>query len=111
MLSFFLEDVQKGFIMGKGLNLPPGTKGIFFFEEHLSFPVFIYVLNEWEQTQVTCLAHNFNDNKCFTTLDICRWCDKHQINYQIVYYRYPLVYLFIDFKRFLCFLYIKYKGY
>lgn len=92
------------------LNLPPNTKSIHMFEEHLSFPVSIYVQDEWERTQVSYLNQNY-DNAGFTTLALCRWRENHQINYQIIYFENPLKLMFKDFKRFLCYLYIKSKGY
>ena len=97
--------------MTKELNLPPGTKEIHVFEERLAFPVFIYVTNDWDKTQVTYLTHNFNNSKNFTVCELCQWCENHQLTYQIIYYRNPLEYIFRDYKRFLCYLYIKYKGF
>ena len=92
------------------LNLPLNTKEIHMFDEHLSFPVFIYVTNDWEKTQVSYMYQNYH-NAEFTTSALCQWCKNHQINYQIIYFENPWKLLFKDFKRFLCYLYIKSKDY
>ena len=92
------------------LNLPENTKSIHMFDEKLSFPVFIYVTNEWERTQVDYLNENYN-NARFTTLALCQWCENHKLRYQIIYFENPRKLFLKDFKRFLCYLYIKYKGY
>ena len=92
------------------LQIPSNTKSIHVYDESLSFPVFIYARNEWEEVQISYLNHNF-DNAGFTTLALCQWCESHHICYQIIYYEHPCKLIFKDFNRFLCYLYLKIKGY
>ena len=66
------------------LNTPDNVKSIHFFTEHISFPVAIYPVNDWEKEQVSYLCTNFKSG-VFTTLSLCRWCQTHNIAYQIAY--------------------------
>ena len=105
MLIYFVENVRRGVLL---LNAPKDVKAIYIFNENISFPVFIYTCNEWEQVQVSYLSQNIA-NGGFTTLAIGQWCKNHRINFQILFPENKLKLLFKDPRRFLCYLYIKRK--
>lgn len=92
------------------LNLPENVKSIHFYSENISFPVFIYTCSEWERVQVSFLNQIY-DNAGFTTLGLCQWCENHHIKFQILYPHNIFKLLFKDPLRFLCYIYIKNKGY
>lgn len=107
MLMYLLGNVRRGVVL---LNLPENTKSIHVFNENISFPVFIYVRDEWERVQVSYLNQNIANGN-FTTLEIGQWCKNHQINFQILFPENKLKLLFKDPKRFLCYLYIRKQGF
>lgn len=92
----------------KPIHAPDNTKSIHIYTERLSFPVCLFACNQWDQTQISYLSRNIKSGR-YTAFDICRWCQQHGISYQIIYPDYVWKYIFIDPKRFLCYLYLKYK--
>lgn len=63
---------------------PDGLQGLHFFVEGVNFPIAVGTYSDWEETQVSYLADNIK-NGSWDTEDICRWCESHQIQYQIIY--------------------------
>ena len=92
------------------LNLPQNTKAIHYYDENISFPVFIYTRNDWEEVQVSYLNQNYDSAK-FTTLSLCQWCESHQIKYQILFPRNKFKLMIKDFKRFYVFYILKKKDF
>lgn len=82
---------------------------IYFIKQNLSFPVMIIVSDEWEKVKMDYLRDIVKNNK-MTTLSICQWCENHDIKYDVIFSGSRIRLLFIDPKRFLCYLYLKQKG-
>ena len=91
----------------KIINLDPsGLISLHFFFDGLLFPVVAGSYNETEEYQLTCLKENMITTQ-FKTEDLCRWCQCHKINYQIIYpinlseiYKNPIKYLiFLKIKK------------
>lgn len=64
--------------------VPEGMKGLHFYMEGLNFPVVLATYSEWEETQVSYLTDNIKSER-WDTIDVCRWCINHQIQYKMVY--------------------------
>ena len=90
------------------VNAPDGTKSIHIFTERLSFPVCLFALSSWDETQISYLNHNVK-NVRFTAYRICKWCQSHNIQYQIIFPDRIWKLAFRDPKRFLCYLYLKHN--
>lgn len=93
------------------LRLPENTVSIHTFVNSLSFPVFIYSTNEWEEAQISYLYRNYIKEK-FTTYTICKWCESHNISCQIFFphSKLQLIKLIKKPSRILCYIYLKQKG-
>ena len=88
------------------LNPPEDVKAIYVFKKNISFPVFVYSCNDWDNTQISYLNQNIARGN-FTTLEICKWCIAHHINYQILFPENKLKLLFKEPRRFFCYLYLR----
>lgn len=62
------------------LNMPKGTKDIHVFVERHKFPIAVFLRDDWEKTQLDYLKPDEN-----TTESLCDWCDKHNVQYQVLY--------------------------
>lgn len=59
-------------------------KSVNFFTKGIQFPVAIAAYSEWEEQQISYMCKNYNELK-MNTEDICKWCIRHHIKYQIMY--------------------------
>lgn len=55
-----------------------------FFAGGMTFPVIVVTNSDWEEQQLSYLKRNFQEGG-FTTKNICQWCMRHQMKYQIFY--------------------------
>lgn len=63
---------------------PEGLKELHFITENINFPIAIYICNDWEKVQLSYLHENLKV-KHFTSYELCRWCQSHNILFQIFY--------------------------
>lgn len=92
----------------KPIIAPSDTRSIHIFTERISFPVCAFAVSEWDETQISYLNHNVKTGN-FTAFNICRWCQQHDISYQILFPEQIWRYMFKEPKRFLCYLYLKFN--
>lgn len=45
-----------------------------------SFPVVVYIRNEWEATELSYVKPEQHDSE-----SLCKWCKTHRINYRILF--------------------------
>ena len=83
----------------KYIKLPTdGLLSLHFFAENIMFPVVVAAYNENEQINISYLEHNIQHSR-INTIELCRWCETHNMLYQIMYplsrrqiYRHPYKY-------------------
>ena len=63
---------------------PEGLKEMHFHMEGVNFPVVMYICTDWEKIQLSYLYQNLKI-KHFTSYELCRWCQSHNILFQILY--------------------------
>lgn len=63
---------------------PEGLKEIHFHTEGVNFPIAMYICTDWEKVQLSYLYQNLKV-KHFTSYELCRWCQSHNILFQIFY--------------------------
>jgi hypothetical protein len=60
--------------------MPKGSKEIHVFVERHRHPIAVFLRDDWEKTQLEYVNPNNT-----STDDLCEWCDKHNIKYQVLY--------------------------
>lgn len=71
--------------MEKIIKLPSeGIKNLHFMMKGMEFPVVIGTYSEWEDQQVSYLLEN-QKNAYLSIQDICQWCIRHNILFQVLY--------------------------
>ena len=58
-------------------------KTLYFFKERISFPIVVYVFNNWEEIQINYLSELIKDGR-MTTLSISQWCNNHGLHYFVI---------------------------
>ena len=58
----------------------PNLKELHIFKDNLNFPIAIYIVNDWENAQLSYL-----DIAKHNSESLCKWCINHHIQYQILY--------------------------
>lgn len=94
----------------KILNPPEAVQVFHVFQKNICFPVFLYACTEWEDIQISYLYQKVAEGR-ITTLRICKWCVSHNISYQIYFPKDKFKMLLEEPRRFLYYLYLKWKGY
>lgn len=61
-----------------------GLVGLHFFVNKLRFPIAIATYSEWDEQQVMYLYSSY-EQKGMTSKDLCLWCIRHKVKYQIMY--------------------------
>lgn len=91
------------------MNKLEKKKELHIFYKNLSFPIIVYVFDDWEKCQVKVLVQKSKEIK-LTTFDICCWCDNHQMKYDVIFPRNVWKLFISDIRRFKCYLYLKKKN-